>query len=85
MYKVDTDKRAIEMFGRKKKEVISLDIFTFDCNGCERCIRICHHGVLMMVDNGYCRYAIVGRPANCNGCGKCIGVCKTGAMQLVTR
>lgn len=78
-------KNGKEMFDKRKKEVISLDIFTFDCNGCQRCVQRCHRNVLMMVDNGYCRYAIVGKPDNCDGCGKCIGVCKRHAMRLITQ
>jgi len=66
-------------------EVISLDIFTFDCDGCEQCIKRCPAGVLDMVDNGFCRYAIVSHMHRCSGCGKCLTVCKTQAMKLVVR
>lgn len=66
-----------------RKQVISLDIFTFDCNGCERCVHHCLHGVLDMVDNGFCRYAVVKYINKCTGCGKCLQVCQTHAMRLV--
>lgn len=66
-------------------KLISFDIFTFDCNGCEECIRHCKRNVLRLVDNGYCRYAIVQHPEKCSTCGKCIKVCKTQAMKMVIK
>lgn len=72
------------MFGTKKKEVISLDIFTFSCNGCGQCVDKCRHNVLSMVDNGYCRYAVVQRIEGCTGCGKCERSCSRHAVKLIT-
>jgi Uncharacterized Fe-S center protein len=65
--------------------ILSLDIFTFDCIGCEKCIKNCHQNVLQLIDNGYCRYAIVRYLDKCNGCGKCVDVCKTKAMRMIVK
>lgn len=72
-----------DMFGKKNKKVISLDIFTYDCNGCEKCIKHCRNNVFKMVDNGYCRYAIVQSQDSCNGCNKCLQVCGANAIRLI--
>lgn len=73
------------MFGRKKKEVISLQISSYDCTGCESCGERCRRKVLSMVYNGNCSFAQVEYPDDCIGCGKCVSTCKAGAIELITR
>lgn len=72
------------MFGRKKKEVISLQIFAYECSGCGKCAEKCRRDVLKMVNNGSCKYAILINLDNCIGCGNCIKACKSHAIELIT-
>lgn len=72
------------MFGRKEKEVISLQIFAYECSGCGKCVEKCRRDVLKMVNNGSCKYAILINPDNCIGCGNCIKACKSHAIELIT-
>jgi ferredoxin len=72
------------MFGRQKVEVKSLNIFTFDCIGCGKCVAQCRHNVLSLVNNGSCKYAVVVNRSNCLGCGKCVQICRAKAIELDT-
>lgn len=70
------------MFRRQRVEVKSLDIFTFDCIGCGKCVAQCRHDVLTLVNNGRCNYAVVADRSRCVGCGKCVQTCRTKAIEL---
>lgn len=72
------------MFGRRRKEVISLQIFAYECSGCGYCAKRCRRDVLKMVNNGSYSYATVSNPENCVGCGNCVKVCQTHAIELIT-
>ena len=72
------------MFGRKRKEVISLQVFAYECSGCGQCVKRRRREVLKMVNNGSCSYATVVNPESCVGCGNCVDVCKTYAIELIT-
>ncbi len=72
------------MFWHKKKEVLSLEIASYDCTGCGSCVERCRRNVLKMIDNGHCKLASVEFPENCVGCGKCVRTCPAGAIELVT-
>jgi len=48
------------------------------CNGCGRCIEVCPHEVLAMVDK---RAQIVDRAA-CMECGACSNNCEPGALRV---
>ena len=72
------------MFGRKRKEEISLQVFGYECSGCGQCVKRCRREVLKMVNNGSCSYATVVNPESCVGCGNCVDVCKTYAIELIT-
>ena len=47
------------MFWHKKKEVLSLEIASYDCTGCGSCVDRCRRDVLKMIDNGHCLLASV--------------------------
>lgn len=69
----------------KRKEIISLQIATYDCSGCGNCVRRCKRNVLKMVHNQSCSFVTVANPDNCVGCGHCTYVCGTGAIELILK
>jgi ferredoxin len=74
------------MFGRRrreKKQVASIDVFTYDCIGCGTCVSRCRQDVLKLVSNGVCQYAMVVNPEACVGCGKCMKACPVKAVELL--
>jgi electron transport complex protein RnfB len=50
------------------------------CNGCQACVRNCHLGARVMVDN----MATVDLD-RCIGCGNCVTVCRPAATRLASR
>lgn len=60
-----------------------IKLYTFDCIGCEKCIRKCKNNVLKIVDNGMCRFVNVINEASCTGCGLCETYCYHDAIKIV--
>ncbi len=48
---------------------------TDKCNGCEKCVQICHHSCFDMVLSGNNVVAKFINPKTCDSCGDCIVVC----------
>ena len=55
------------------------------CTGCRRCLEICRHRALEIVDDETAPHIIVKYPKKCTACRKCIAVCKFNALELVDR
>ena len=71
------------MFGKRKRDVVSLQVLAGLCIGCARCVDRCRRNVFAMgqMDNR-CVAAVV-RPEVCVGCGKCLSVCRMEAIELI--
>ncbi|WP_083392785.1 4Fe-4S binding protein [Rhodobacter xanthinilyticus] len=52
------------------------------CTGCEACLRICPHGVLIRIKDDEGNPCYRTEPAACTGCGLCADVCDEDALQL---
>lgn len=74
-----------EFLKRKKREVISLDIYSLSCLGCGKCVDFCRRNVLQMTETESGRYAYVAAIENCVGCGKCVRKCDANAIKLETQ
>ena len=48
------------------------------CNSCGRCIEVCPHGVLVLLET---KAQIIDREA-CMECGACANSCETGAIRV---
>lgn len=72
------------LFKRKKKAVLSLQIDTTKCLGCENCVERCRRKVFDISYEKGKYFAWVSYPADCVGCGGCLRVCPTGAIELIT-
>lgn len=69
---------------RRRKEDFTLQVSTYDCIGCGDCVNRCRRGVLRLVNNGQCSYAVIAYPEHCVGCKRCLSVCRMGALELIT-
>ncbi|MCK9161021.1 MAG: 4Fe-4S binding protein [Bacteroidaceae bacterium] len=63
-----------------EKDIIT---YTFDCIGCGKCVSVCPHQALKLVNNGMCSFVNVIDVDLCNGCKKCERVCKVGAIKII--
>lgn len=78
------NKNKYEMFNRRSREVISLQIFERKCTGCENCVEKCRRKVIGMTYKDGHSYATVEYPERCAGCRKCEFVCPSDAIELIT-
>jgi len=60
------------------KNVVTLELDSDKCIGCERCVEVCPHGVFV-VEEGK---AHMGDRDNCMECGACQNNCPTGAISV---
>lgn len=74
----------VEMFWKKKRVVLSLQVLAGICMGCARCINRCRKNVFIMGHMDSRPVAAIHMPDACNGCGKCLNVCKAEAIELIT-
>ena len=73
------------LFKRKKREVLSLQIFERKCIGCESCVDICRHkalGMIYTLEKSYASVEFIGR---CVGCGRCMRECPVDAIELIVK
>jgi len=70
---------------KKKREILSLQIFERKCIGCENCVNRCKRRVLGMIYTEDGSYANVDYPDRCIGCGKCVKVCTKQAIELIIK
>lgn len=61
---------------------IEVELFTFNCIGCGKCVSHCKQGVLKMVDNGMCRFVNVVDETRCLGDGLCENICPKKAIKI---
>lgn len=71
------------LFQKKKRDIISLQIFERRCIGCESCVDRCRREVLSMECKDDRYFAKVEFPDKCTGCGKCLRNCPTRAIEFV--
>ena len=61
---------------------MEIELYTYDCIGCGKCVKRCPMEVLSLVDNGRCRFISVKNKNRCVGCRKCERRCPTGAIRI---
>lgn len=61
---------------------MEIELFTYDCIGCGKCMKHCPASVLELVDNGSCRFINVKNKDECTGCKKCEDICPVGAIRI---
>ena len=59
-----------------------IELHTFDCIGCGRCVSACRRGVLRLADNGACRFVVIADAGRCAACGHCARSCPRHAIIL---
>ncbi len=62
---------------------MDIELYTFDCLGCGRCVKRCPSGILKMIDNGMCRFVNVQNEHLCIACRRCEEMCRTKAIRIV--
>ena len=62
---------------------ITIDLFSYSCTGCGRCIRACQNNVLKLVGKGHRRFINVVHEETCNGCKECEKVCRHDAIKII--
>jgi len=69
----------------KKREIMetTINLFSYSCVGCGRCVRECPQKVLKLVDTGKARLVNVVHAEACNGCKKCEEACRYHAIKIV--
>jgi NAD-dependent dihydropyrimidine dehydrogenase PreA subunit len=60
----------------------TINLFTYDCTGCGKCIRVCPESVLKIVYNGMTRFINTKNEEECIGCGRCEHACKNNAIKI---
>jgi NAD-dependent dihydropyrimidine dehydrogenase PreA subunit len=68
---------------REKNKVIH--VIEDKCNGCQRCLKRCHHHVLDVVCHEKGAHVVVKYPDNCTACGDCVSTCKFNALEMIER
>lgn len=53
------------------------------CNGCEKCVQICHASCFEMVDDKGKIVAKFGKEDKCDACGDCILICPTKDSAII--
>ncbi len=61
----------------------TIDLFSYSCVGCGKCIRVCAKDVLKLVDNGKIRFINVAHAEACDRCRSCEEVCRHHAIRIV--
>ncbi|MFV0588471.1 4Fe-4S dicluster domain-containing protein [Bacteroides reticulotermitis] len=61
---------------------MEIELFTYDCIGCGRCVEYCPRGVLRIVENGMCCFVNVANADLCTGCRRCEKACPTKAIHV---
>lgn len=60
-----------------------IDLFTYSCRECGKCIQKCSNHVLKLINNGMTRFVNVIDEKACNACCKCEKVCTHQAIKIV--
>lgn len=75
----------LSFFRSKRAKSRVVRVVDDKCTGCRRCLKICRHRALEIVDDETAPHIFVKYPKKCTACGKCIAVCKFEALELVDR
>jgi ferredoxin len=59
-----------------------INLFTYDCTGCGKCVRVCPPKILKIVNNGMVRFVNMENEDACIGCGRCERVCRNNAIKI---
>ncbi|MDR2313774.1 MAG: 4Fe-4S binding protein [Spirochaetaceae bacterium] len=59
-----------------------LHIIEENCTGCKRCLKMCKHKALNIINDENETHIVVNTD-RCTSCGDCISVCKFNALELV--
>ena len=55
------------------------------CNGCEKCVQICHHNCFEMVESNNKVVADFIKPEKCDACGDCIVICPVDHSAIMLK
>jgi NAD-dependent dihydropyrimidine dehydrogenase PreA subunit len=61
-----------------------LHIIEKNCTGCKRCLKMCKHKALNVINDENGTHIVVNFD-RCSSCGDCIGVCKFNALEFTKR
>jgi NAD-dependent dihydropyrimidine dehydrogenase PreA subunit len=60
----------------------TINLFSYSCEGCGRCVRVCPNQVLKVINTGKVRLVNVVKAESCTGCGKCEEVCPHHVIKI---
>jgi ferredoxin len=60
----------------------TINLFSYSCLGCGRCVRVCPNQVLKVINTGKVRLVNVVKAESCTGCGKCEEVCPHHVIKI---
>ena len=61
---------------------MEIDIFTYNCTGCGKCVTCCPCGCFTLVDNGSCRFVNIIAADLCIGCKLCEQHCPNNVIKI---
>lgn len=60
----------------------TINLFSYSCVGCGRCVRVCPNRVLRVVNTGKVRLVNAVKAEACTGCGRCEEVCPHHVIKI---
>ncbi len=60
----------------------TINLFSYSCVGCGRCVRVCPNRVLRVVNTGKVRLVNAVNAEACTGCGRCEEVCPHHVIKI---
>lgn len=61
---------------------MKIELFTYSCIGCGKCVKRCPTDVLTLADNGMCQFVEIKNEDLCVGCKKCEHICPNNAIRI---